>query len=151
MYEHDHTITSSSTCTAKPPRIITHPKDLVNTVPGQQVLFTVQATGTKPLSYQWEYTPDTEGWSEEWQPCSGSNTDTLTIPSVQKSNKGTYHCVVSNCAGSQTSKPAKLEVSWSSIKKHSDGILKKMCTCNKSSKRVSKVGMLNIYITFTIY
>ena len=108
MYEHDRTITSSSTCTAEPPRITTHPKDLANTVPGQQVLFTVQATGTKPLSYQWEYSPDPEGWSEEWQPCSGSNTDTLTIPSVQKSNEGSYHCVVSNCAGRRTSKAAKL-------------------------------------------
>ena len=90
------------------PRITTHPKDLVNTVSGQQVLFTVKATGTKPLNYQWQYNPDTEGWSEEWQPCSGSNTNTLTIPSVQKSNEGSYCCVVSNCAGSRTSKAAKL-------------------------------------------
>ena len=93
---------------AEPPRVATHPKDLVNTVTGQQVLFTVQATGTKPLNYQWQYNPDTEGWIEEWQPCSGSNTATLTIPSVQKSNKGSYRCVVSNCTGSQTSKAAKL-------------------------------------------
>ena len=90
------------------PRITTHSKDLVNTVSGQQVLFTVQATGTKPLNYLWQYNPDTEGWSEEWQPCSGSNTDTLTIPSVQKSDEGSYRCVVSNCAGSRTSKAAKL-------------------------------------------
>ena len=93
---------------AEPPKITTHPKDLVNTVSGQQVLFTVHAAGTKPLNYQWQYNPDTEGWSEEWQPCSGSNTATLTIPSVQKSNEGSYRCVVSNCAGSRTSKDAKL-------------------------------------------
>ena len=95
---------------AEPPRVTTHPKDfkLEDTVLGQQVLFTVQATGTKPLNYQWHYNPDTEGWSEEWQPCSGSNTATLTIPSVQRSNEGSYRCVVSNCAGSQTSKAAKL-------------------------------------------
>ena len=93
----------------EPPIIITHPKDSTYTDPGQQMTFTVQATGTKPLSYQWEYNPDTEeGWSEEWQPCSGSDTDTLTIPSVQKSNEGSYHCVVSNCAGSRTSIAAKL-------------------------------------------
>ena len=95
---------------AEPPRITTHPKDfkLEDTVLGQQVSFTIQATGTKPLNYQWQYNPDTEGWSEEWQPCSGSNTATLTIPSVQKSNEGSYRCVVSNCAGSRTSKAAKL-------------------------------------------
>ena len=93
---------------AEPPRITAHPKDLVNTVSGQQVLFTVKATGTKPLNYQWQYNPDTEGWSEEWQPCSGSNNDTLTIQSVQTSNSGSYRCVVSNCAGSRTSKAAKI-------------------------------------------
>ena len=71
-------------------------------------MFTVQATGTKPLNYQWQYNPDMEGWSEEWEPCSGSNTATLTIPTVQKSNEGSYRCVVSNCAGSRTSKAAKL-------------------------------------------
>ena len=91
---------------AEPPKVTAHPKDLVNTVSGQQVLFTVQATGTKPLNYQWQYNPDMEGWSEEWEPCSGSNTATLTIPSVQ--NEGSYRCVVSNCAGSRTSKAAKL-------------------------------------------
>ena len=79
----------------------------MNTVLGQQV-FTVQITGTKPLNYQWQYNPDTEGWSEEWQPCSRFDTATLTIPSVQKSNEGGYRFVVSNCAGSQTSKAAKI-------------------------------------------
>ena len=110
---------------AEPPKITTHPKDLVNTVSGQQVLFTVHAAGTKPLNYQWQYNPDTEGWSEEWQPCSGAegyDTATLTIHSVQKSNRGSYRCVISNCAGSQTSKPAKLEVSRSSI-----NVLKEHC------------------------
>ena len=38
----------------------------------------------------------------------GASSSTLTIPSVQKSNEGSYHCTVSNCAGNQTSKPAKL-------------------------------------------
>ena len=74
-------------------------------------MFTVQATGTEPLNYLWQWNPAKEGGSEEWQPCSsveGSNTTTLTIPSVQKSNQGSYRCVISNSAGSQTSKPAKL-------------------------------------------
>ena len=100
---------------AEPPRITTHPNDLVHAIPGNPVMFTVQATGTKPLNYHWQWNPAKEGESEEWQPCSGvegSDTTTLTIPSVQKSNNGSYRCVISNCAGSQTSKPAKLEVSW---------------------------------------
>ena len=51
--------------------------------------------------------------SKNWQPCDAkwSNDATLTIPEVDICNKGSYRCVVSNLAGSQTSKPAKLEVS----------------------------------------
>ena len=93
---------------AEPPRIITHPKDSTYTVPGQQVTFTVQATGTKPISYQWQWNPDKESVSEDWQPCSGANTATLIIQNVQNSNEGSYRCVISNCAGSQTSKAANL-------------------------------------------
>ena len=76
--------------------------------------FTVQATGTEPLTYQWQWNPAKEGGSEEWQPCShveGFSTATLTIPNVQKPNNGSYRCVISNCVGSHTSKAAKLEVS----------------------------------------
>ena len=98
---------------ADPPKITTHPKGLKDAVPGKLATFTVQATGTKPLNYHWETNPIKEGESEEWQPCrgvEGPNTPTLTIPNVQKSNEGSYRCVISNCAGSQTSIPAKLEV-----------------------------------------
>ena len=97
-----------------PPRIITHPNDLMDAIPGNPVMLTVQATGTEPLNYNWQWNPTKEGESEEWQPCrgvEGSDTATLTIPSVQKSNEGSYRCIVSNCVGSETSRPAKLEVS----------------------------------------
>ena len=46
--------------------------------------------------------------TDDWWPCSGDNTATLTIQNVQNSNEGSYRCVISNCAGSQTSKPANL-------------------------------------------
>ena len=57
------------------------------------------------------------GGSEEWQPCDakGSRTATLIISNVQKSNEGSYRCVVSNCAGNQISNSAKLEVRDSKI------------------------------------
>ena len=94
---------------ADPPRINTHPRNLMNAVRGKSAKFIVQVTGTEPLSYQWLH------WklAGEWQPCRAEWCDgaTLTIPSVQKSNEGSYRCVISNCAGSQTSEPAKLEVS----------------------------------------
>ena len=92
-----------------PPRIISHPEDLKNIVAGKHVMFTVQATGKKPLSYQWQWK---HAESEKWQLCDaqGSNSATLTIASVQKSNEGSYHCVISNYTGSQTSNPAQLSV-----------------------------------------
>ena len=77
-------------------------------------MFTVEATGTEPLNYQWLHwkSAEEEGESEEWQPCPAKWADgiTLTIPSVQKSNEGSYCCVVSNCAGSEASNPAELSV-----------------------------------------
>ena len=77
-------------------------------------MFTTEATGTEPLRYQWlHWKPARKGGgSEEWQPCPAEWCDgaTLTIPSVQKSNEGSYHCVISNCAGSQASEPAYLSV-----------------------------------------
>ena len=90
---------------ADPPRITTHPQEINNAVPGNQVEFTIQATGTQPLNYQWGCE---KGSDVEMFP--GASSSTLTIPSVQKSNEGSYCCVVSNCAGNQTSEPAKLNI-----------------------------------------
>ena len=97
----------------EPPKITNQPESLSRASPRLDVSFTVQVTGTEPLSYHWQWKPvEEEGGSEEWQPCPAEwcNGATLTIPSVQKSNEGSYRCVISNCAGSQTSEPAKLGV-----------------------------------------
>ena len=101
--------------TADPPCITTHPKGLKDAVPGQSVTFTVHATGTEPISYQWRWTlieSRDKCEKEEWQWCDVKKTGshTLTISSVQKSNEGSYHCIISNCAGSQNSEPATLSV-----------------------------------------
>ena len=87
---------------AETPRITFHPQELNDAVQGKYVMFTIQATGTKPLSYFWQWKPV---GSEEWQPCPAEwcNDDTLIVPSVQKFNEGSYCCIVSNCAGSETS------------------------------------------------
>ena len=97
--------------TADPPEIIAHPQELKDTVPDRFAMFTVQATGTEPLKYQWQHKMRAE--RGEWQSCDvvrfpGANSSTLIILSVQKSNEGSYHCIVSNIAGSQTSEPALL-------------------------------------------
>ena len=99
---------------ADPPKITCHPQELNGAVPGRPVTFTVQATGTEPLDYKWQWTPAGEG-SISWQQCDaerfpGACRPKLIISSLQKLNEGTYRCVVSNCAGTQISKPAKLSV-----------------------------------------
>ena len=98
---------------ADPPRVTSHQHDLKDVVPGNTVTFTAEATGTQPLNYQWEWKPAMN--DGEWQPCDvgrfpGAGSSTLTIPSAQKSNEGSYRCIISNCAGKGTSNPVKLSV-----------------------------------------
>ena len=96
-----------------PPRITVHPKDFKYVVPGKHVILTAVAIGTEPLNYQWEWKPAMD--DSEWQLCDavrflGADSSRLTIPSVRKSNEGSYRCVVSNCADKKTSKLAELSV-----------------------------------------
>ena len=94
----------------EPLKIINHPKSLSNISPETVVSFTVEATLMDLPGYQWQWKADEE---DEWQTCPAEWSDgaTLTIPRVRKSNEGNYRCVISNCAGNETSKQAKLEVS----------------------------------------
>ena len=108
----------------KPPQITDHPKSSKDVFPGKPVSFTVQATGTEPLSYQWQRkSEEEEGGREDWHPCpiKWCNGATLTIPKVKMSSEGSYCRVVSNYAGKQTSNPARLEVSWSAGSSRENG------------------------------
>ena len=89
------------------PRITTHPCGVNDAVPGNLVTFTIQATGTEPLNYQWVRKI---GDTNDVERIPGANSSTLTIPTVQKSDEGSYYCTVSNCAGSETSECATLTV-----------------------------------------
>ena len=96
-----------------PPKIITHPQKLKDVIPGNSAKMTVQATGTEPLNYKWQWKPADKGsGSKEWKSCVEGQSDgsILTIPSVQKPNEGSYRCVVSNHAGTEISKAAQLSV-----------------------------------------
>ena len=98
---------------AEPPRVTNHPLDMKDVVPGKSLTLIVEATGTQPLNYQWEWKPAMD--DGDWQLCDverfpGADSFTVTIPSVQKSNEGSYRCVIRNCAGNQSSYPAKLSV-----------------------------------------
>ena len=80
-------------------------------MPGEPVSFTVKATGTEPLNYQWQWKPVVEGASsEEWQNLSsggsvqGADTATLTFFSIEACSEGLYRCVVTNIVGEEISK-----------------------------------------------
>jgi hypothetical protein len=68
---------------------------------GSRVLFSVTATGTSPLFYQ---------WSQDGAGLPGQTNRTLLISIAQASSAGSYWVVVSNVFGSITSAPALLEV-----------------------------------------
>ena len=79
--------------------------DQTNIVPGSNVSFSVTATGTAPLSYQWQKdgVDLTDGGS-----ITGATTATLTITDVMESDEVDYSCVVTNIAGMDTSNTATL-------------------------------------------
>ena len=97
--------------TAEPPRITAHPQELRNAISGKLVIFTVQATGAEPLRYKWELKTGCGGWQScDVERFPGANSSTLTIPNVQKSNEGSYRCVINNIVGTQTSEPVQLSI-----------------------------------------
>ena len=93
----------SSGCTA--PSITTQPTSQTKSV-GQSVTFTVVASGTAPLSYQWR---------KNGSNIPGATSSSYTIASVQTSDAGNYDCVVSNGCGSATSNVAVLTVTGGTI------------------------------------
>ena len=95
----------------EPPKIIT--LELKAVIQGESAKFTIQASGTEPLNYHWQWKPAEGGnRSEKWQRCPAKWSDgaTLTVPKVEESKEGSYRCVVSNDAGEQTSNPAELTI-----------------------------------------
>ena len=96
--------------------------------------FTVHAAGTEPLSYQWKLQQCATLCDVESFP--GANSSTLTITSIQKSNEGSYHCIVSNCAGRVTSECATLSVG----KNHFEKAVQYICTCTLAGLTLQHTG-----------
>ncbi|MBU4230867.1 MAG: immunoglobulin domain-containing protein, partial [Proteobacteria bacterium] len=69
--------------------------------PGSSASFTVSASGTAPLNYQWQ---------KEASDISMATNATYTIPSVAAGDMGNYRCIVSNMVNAVTSAPATLSV-----------------------------------------
>jgi hypothetical protein len=88
------------------PTITTHP-DSQSLSAGNNVNFSVTATGTTPLSYQWQ---------KNGEDIIGATGDTLTLTNLTAADAGSYTVLVSNLAGSALSDPAILTVIVSPIR-----------------------------------
>lgn len=71
---------------------------------GSSMLFTVNANGSTPLSYQ---------WFVDTGMVAGANANSYSISNVLFANAGNYYCVVSNSCGSITSSTKTLSVNTS--------------------------------------
>lgn len=89
------------------PTIVTPPADK-SVTEGETATFTVNATGTEPLSYQWQQSTDN---GSSWTDITGETNATYTIATTTTDMSGTqYHCVVKNSIGEVTSNAATLTV-----------------------------------------
>src|SRR6266850_464384 len=83
-----------------PPAIGTQPASRTNFI-GTTATFSVNATGTAPLSYQWQF---------NGADINGANGSSLSLISVQPSAAGNYTVAITNVGGALTSAPASLTV-----------------------------------------
>jgi glucose/arabinose dehydrogenase len=84
----------------QPPSITTQPASRTAAI-GQQVTFTVNATGTQPLSYQWQ-----RGGAN----ISGATSSSYTLTAQASDNGATFRVIVTNAFGTATSNAATLTV-----------------------------------------
>jgi glucose/arabinose dehydrogenase len=85
----------------QPPSITQHPANL-SVAQGQQASFTVAATGSQPLGYQWQ---------RNGSNISGATSPTLSFTAASADNGAMFRAVVSNTFGTATSNAATLTVS----------------------------------------
>ena len=107
------TITSSAvTLTVNIPVAITSQPSSQSAIPAGSATFSVTATGTGPLSYQWRKNGRNIG---------GATTSTLTLTNVRFLDEAKYACAVSNSFGSALSTAASLTITISPTSPDTDG------------------------------
>jgi endonuclease/exonuclease/phosphatase family metal-dependent hydrolase len=96
----DFLISTNSTPPPSPPSITDSPQSQTNYV-GSSVIFTVSATGTVPLAYQWRF---------NGTDINGATGTSYSRVGIQMNDAGSYVAVVTNSTGSVTSAVATLTV-----------------------------------------
>lgn len=97
------------------PAVVTAPQSLA-VHPGESARFTVAASGSTPLAYQWKL---------NGTDIQGASSATLTLNAVGEADLGNYSVVVSNAGGSSTSSAAELTIvplELESIRENSGGV-----------------------------
>ncbi len=93
-------VTFTNAPAATPPAISSQPQSLT-VLPGENAAFSVTASGSSPLSYQ---------WSLNQAVLAGFTNATLSLAGVQAVNAGSYTVTITNTAGAVTSTPAILSL-----------------------------------------
>ena len=83
-----------------PPTIVTHPPADLNTTQGATATFTVNATGSSPLTYQWEENSTSPG---TWTAVAGAVDSSYSLSNIQTDKNGSYRVKVSNAYGDANS------------------------------------------------
>ena len=89
-----------------PPQIVTQPVS-VSVTAGQQATFSVAASGTAPLAYQWQRSND---GGATYTPIAGATASQLAFNAALGDNDAKFRVVVSNAFGSATSAVVMLTV-----------------------------------------
>jgi hypothetical protein len=97
---------STGKCAPPAPPFVTQQPQSQTVFAGAAVSFSVQASGTQPLNYQWQL--NGTNISAGTNPTAA--TATLVLPDVQTGQSGNYSVLVSNAAGSTNSAGAQLSV-----------------------------------------